>query len=321
MEPAPELEDLTRQIFKFFDIKNAEFIVDAFSRHEGTLAIGTALEEWWEGHAIISAAFNIQLAEMPVVEVVIEKVEAWQEGSIGWVSMIAAFVFDELPTAPMRATIVARKEGTYWRLVNLHVSVPTSNEAVLGRTLTTAFDELVSLVANEPPPISAVGPDGKLTIVFTDIVDSTTMMESLGEESWTSMRQWHDALVTQQTKIFGGVVVKGQGDGFMLAFPANGAATACAVAIQHTVEAGWNGVPVSVRIGLHCGNALEESGDFFGRTVIIAARIASAAKGREVLVSQDVQHSLMGAFALGEPESLTLKGLSGTFTVFPVVLK
>jgi adenylate cyclase len=194
-----------------------------------------------------------------------------------------------------------------------------SNEEILGRTLTTAFDELIDLVHDEPPPISVAAADGSVTIVFTDIESSTALMESLGEDSWTSMLSWHDRLVTSQTQTFGGIVVKGLGDGFMLAFPSPGAATACAIAIQHALVPGWNGIPIPVRIGLHCGNAREESGDFFGRTVIIAARVASAASGREILISQEVQQLLGGAFPLGEPENLRLKGLSGTYSLFPVL--
>jgi class 3 adenylate cyclase len=116
---------------------------------------------------------------------------------------------------------------------------------------------------------------------------------------------WHNQIVMGHTAAFGGIVVKGLGDGFMLAFPAPGATTT-AFAIQNSLASGWNGVPVSVRIGIHSGNAREASGDFFGRTLIIAARIASAAGGCEILISQDVQGALGGAFELGEPETVDL---------------
>jgi hypothetical protein len=119
---------------------------------------------------------------------------------------------------------------------------------------------------------------------------------------------WHDGVVKQQTAVFGGSVVKGQGDGFMLAFPATGSAAACAAAIQRGLSAGWRGIRVPVRMGMHCGNAKAEGGDFFGRTVVIAARVASAAGGGEILVSQAVQEGLGGAFRLDEARSLTFEG-------------
>ena len=76
---------------------------------------------------------------------------------------------------------------------------------------------------------------------------------------------------------------------------------------------------MAVRIGIHNGNAKAESGDFFGRTVVAAARIAGSAAGGELLVSQAVQERLAGAFALGAPRSLLLKGLAGEHPAFPVM--
>jgi class 3 adenylate cyclase len=70
---------------------------------------------------------------------------------------------------------------------------------------------------------------------------------------------------------------------------------------------------------MNCGNAKAEGGDFFGRTVIVAARLANAADGGEILVSQAVQESLGGAFRLDEARSLTLKGLAGQHAAFPII--
>ena len=144
-------------------------------------------------------------------------------------------------------------------------------------------------------------------------------MESLGESSWLELLEWHDTAVRQQTALFGGAVVKGQGDGFMLAFSAAGSAAACAAAIQRSLSAGWAGVPVAIRVGMHTGNAKIEGGDFFGRTVVIAARLSAAASGGEILASQVVQDNLAGAFPLGEARALVLKGLEGHTTVFPIL--
>lgn len=319
MERSPDLETFIAQVHQLYASRSPEFVVDTFSKHPGTLIIGTEAEEWQRGHDVISAAVNIQLEEMPPLSVTTELVEAWEEGTIGWGSARWILQVEDGVATPFRSTIVARKEGTYWKIVTWHVSVPVTNEAVLGRTLTTAFDDLVALVENEPAPPSAIGADGTVTVVFTDIEGSTALMESLGEDTWTDMVAWHDQVITQHTRTFGGTVVKGQGDGFMLAFPAAGAATACALAVQQSLRAGWKGVPVPVRIGLHTGPARQEAGDYFGRTVIVAARVASAASGNEILVSQDVQAVLGGAFPLGEPETMRLKGLAGDFTIFPIL--
>lgn len=217
-----------------------------------------------------------------------------------------------------RTTVVLHEEGAYWRVVQWHSSLGVSNEETLGVEMTTDVDEILSLVRNDPAPVGALAGDGSVTIMFTDIEGSTALLESLGEQAWLELLEWHDGIVRQQTAVFGGNVVKGQGDGFMLAFPATGAAAACATAIQRALRAGWAGVHVPVRIGVHCGNARAEGGDFFGRTVVVAARLASAAGGGEILVSQPVQESLGGAFSLDAPRSLALKGLAGHHSVFPL---
>jgi len=192
------------------------------------------------------------------------------------------------------------------------------NEQVVGMGLTTTVEEILAEVQDEEPPVAATAADGAVTIVFTDIEGSTHLMETLGEQRWLGLLGWHNDAVTQQTSLFGGSVVKGQGDGFMLAFPACGSATACAIATQRLLKGGWEGTPVPTRIGVHCGNAKVEGGDFFGRTVVIAARISSAAGGGEILVSEDVQQILAGAFPLSAPRSIALKGIAGERPVFPV---
>jgi class 3 adenylate cyclase len=214
--------------------------------------------------------------------------------------------------------MVFREEGSFWRVVQWHSSIGVSNEQ-MGTNLTTSVDDILTAIHEEEIPVSATSSDGSVTIMFTDIEGSTSLMESLGEPQWLELLEWHDSVVNQQSRIFGGKIIKGQGDGFMLAFPATGSATACAVAIQKALSAGWAGVQLPVRIGLHRGNAKSEGGDFFGRTVVLAARIAGAAQGSEILVSKAVQEELDGAFSLDEARSLSLKGMAGTYSAFPML--
>ena len=220
---------------------------------------------------------------------------------------------------PLRFTVVVHEEGAFWRIVNWHLSIPVVNEEVFGTELTTTVDKILTMVQGDASPLSALASDGSVTIVFTDIEGSVSLKESLGEQSWLELLSWHNGIVQQQVTIFGGTVVKGQGDGFMLAFPAIGSAAACAVAIQRSLSSGWAGVPVLLRIGMHFGNAKAEGGDFFGRTVVVAARVANAAAGGEILVSQAVQEGLGGAFLLEGARSLLLKGLAGNHSAFPLI--
>jgi class 3 adenylate cyclase len=319
MEPAPELVVLTQRLWRAIADFNADHCLDAFSRQPGGLLIGSADGEWWAGYDTVSAMIRIQFNEMPPVAMDVEETVAWKEGTVGWVASRATATFEGMPPFSLRLTLVLREEGAYWRIAQWHSSAPVPNEDVVGVALTTTLDELLTTLQDEPPPVASMAGDGSVTIVFTDIEGSTSLLESLGEERWLELLQWHDVAVRHQTALFGGSVVKGQGDGFMLAFPASGSAVACATAVQRAMSSGWEGVPVLVRIGLHAGNAKAERGDFFGHTVVVAARVAGAADGGEILASQAVQEDLGGAFRLGGARSLALKGLSGQHTAFPVI--
>jgi len=116
--------------------------------------------------------------------------------------------------------------------------------------------------------------------------------------------------------------VKTQGDGFMIAFASARRALGCAVAIQRAMAAydEHAEAPVRLRIGLHTGEATREGYDFFGRSVIVAARIAAAARGGEILVSSLVRELTGGAkeFAFDGGRELELKGLSGLQRAFAV---
>ena len=317
MEPAPELVLFMEQLYRSYAAFDAEAVNDGIARNSGSLVIGTAPDEWHLGYDAIAPLFRVQFQEMPPVQFEVEDIVAWKEGTVGWIASRALLAIEGMPSVPTRATLVLHEEGAYWRIVQWHFSMPAANEEALGVGLTTNVEEILTMVQDEGPPVT--GADGSITVMFTDIEGSTALMETLGEESWLELLEWHDRALRQQVTLFGGSVVKNLGDGFMLGFPATGSAAACAVAIQRAVSAGWVGVPVAVRIGMHNGNAKAEAGDFFGRTVVVAARVAGAAAGGEILASQAVQEGLDGAFPLGEARSLSLKGLGGRHSVFPML--
>jgi len=107
----------------------------------------------------------------------------------------------------------------------------------------------------------------------------------------------------------------------MVAFQSAGKALACASAIQKAlVERNETAAePVRVRMGLHAGEVIKEGEDFFGRNVIMAARVASQAHGGEVLVSGVVKALLGGSDTVwGDSRTVSLKGLSGEHEIWAV---
>jgi class 3 adenylate cyclase len=118
-----------------------------------------------------------------------------------------------------------------------------------------------------------------------------------------------------------GQVVKSLGDGHMLAFASAASALRAAAEIQRTFQQPHDGEWLHLRVGVHTGEVLRQSDDYFGRAVITAARVAAAAQGDEVLASSIVVELTenVEAFTFGEPRSEVLKGLPGLHALFPLM--
>jgi class 3 adenylate cyclase len=145
------------------------------------------------------------------------------------------------------------------------------------------------------------------TFMFTDIVDSTKLVEVLGEEKWRKLLTWHDRRLRELIEQAGGEVIKQTGDGYFAAFQTPAAAIEAAAGIQRSLDEHEPLAP-DVRIGMHTGGAFhKEDADYAGQGVHMAARIGALAGGGEILVSRD---SLDGGtrFPLSEPRLETLKG-------------
>jgi class 3 adenylate cyclase len=160
--------------------------------------------------------------------------------------------------------------------------------------------------------------DGTVTVLFTDVEDFTGLSEGLGDIEASRRLRDHQALVRREVDAHGGVEITCQGDGFMVAFDGARRALRAAVAIQRACEAEDEGM--RVRMGLHTGEAIREDEDLFGRTVIVAARIAATAHGGEILVSAMLRQLSDGSgeFAFGPPRAEALKGLPGVHDLYPV---
>ena len=145
------------------------------------------------------------------------------------------------------------------------------------------------------------------TFMFTDIVDSTKLIEALGEEKWRKLLTWHDRRLRELIEEAGGEVIKQTGDGYFAAFRTPAAAMEAAAGIQHALDE-HEPIAPDVRIGVHTGGAFhKEDDDYAGQGVHMAARIGALARGGEILVSRE---SLDGGsrFSLSEPRSEKLKG-------------
>jgi class 3 adenylate cyclase len=201
-------------------------------------------------------------------------------------------------------------------------SAATATQARDGRT---SVDEVASSVGSERPSLRpAAAPDGTVTILFSDIEASTQMNERLGDVQWLELLRAHHAIVREQVHQHGGFEVKAQGDGFMIAFPSARRAVQCARAIQRAIDSELGDradAPIRLRIGLHTGEAIKEEADFYGKNIVLAARIADRARGGEILASSVVKQltESAGDLHFENERELELDGLAGTHTVYRVV--
>lgn len=196
-------------------------------------------------------------------------------------------------------------------------------EQGVGGFLTSSIEELTGIaLANRKEIARLTGPDGTITIFFSDIVESTALNEQHGDEAWVQILERHDKLVRKQVAARRGHVVKSQGDGFMVVFGDPADAIASALGVQSRLDelgtSGRRGLPVRVRMGMHVGTAIEREGDWFGRNVAMAARVAAQADAERILVSEEVREMVGDDpfIEFSEPISVELKGFPGQHTLW-----
>ena len=218
---------------------------------------------------------------------------------------------------------LARRLGMK-RLIEQSLAVKLRAQGLDTADTACSIDALWTTVEREQPDLLYyAAPNGTVTILFTDMENSTSMIEQFGDQRAQEILRVHNAIVREQVAVHGGFEVKSQGDGFMVVFRGPRRAVHCAIAIERalaTYVEQHPEAPIRVRIGLHTGEAIAEDGDFFGRAVILAARIAARAHGGEILVSSLLKEltESAGDIHFDPPREVELKGLTGTHSLHPI---
>jgi class 3 adenylate cyclase len=162
---------------------------------------------------------------------------------------------------------------------------------------------------------------GTRTVLFTDIVGHTEMMQRLGDAKGRDVLREHERITRDLLRQHGGAEVKTMGDGFMASFGSVTSAMDCAIALQRAFAAHTDSMPepLHVRVGLNAGEPIEEDGDLFGATVILASRIAAKAGAGEILVPDTVRGLLSGKnFLFGDRGEFVPKGFDETVRLWDV---
>ena len=159
------------------------------------------------------------------------------------------------------------------------------------------------------------------TIVFTDIVSSTDLVNRLGDAAARDIFRGHDKIIRNKLKKYKGTELQNLGDGFMLSFESATLAIKCACAIQR--EIAQNLPQIHIRIGINTGDVVNREGRRpFGRAVVIASRIVSECEGGQILIS-DICKELAagGKFSFIQKGNFKPKGFNESIKLHEVPWK
>ena len=159
------------------------------------------------------------------------------------------------------------------------------------------------------------------TIVFTDMVSSTDLVNRLGDADARDLFLQHDNIIRNQIKKYSGTELQNLGDGFMLSFDSATAAIKCACAIQKEITQNLPRIPI--RIGINTGEIVKREGRRpFGQAVVMASRIVSECEGGQILISDISKQLAAGSkFSFNEKGKFKPKGFDEHTRIHEVVWK
>src|SRR4051812_35732361 len=155
---------------------------------------------------------------------------------------------------------------------------------------------------------------GTVTVVFTDLAESTALRTRLGEQIADVVRRDHDHALAEVVGRHRGRVVKATGDGVLATFDSASDAVCAAVAMQQAVH--WLGrsrrLELAIRVGLSSGDVSWENGDCFGLPVVEAARLEETAEPGQILCAEIVRELARGRAQVEfrHVGALSMKGLN-----------
>lgn len=307
-------------------------------------AMGALWEEDWHTYTevAIGTYFHWKHGDRASVIAELYRAAATQEALQLVVGALRDVDVSERLGAVETPTLVVRTEGSFPDLRDLTrrlaAGLPRAEVKVVpGETgwwdfyddedlLVTTVNDFLGLkapVGDDPrSQDSAAAPGVVRTVLFTDMVGHTEMMQCLGDAGGRQVLREHERVTRELLGTHGGLEVKTIGDGFMASFASVSNAMRCAIALQRGFAdlAHEMPEPISIRVGLNAGEPIEEDGDLFGSTVILASRIAAEADAGQILVPDSVRGLLTGkTFVFSDRGGFVPKGFAETVRLSEVI--
>lgn len=319
-----EVRSVVYRMAECYGMKDVDGVLDTFVG-EGSSLVGTGSDELRFGLAAVHLQIARDISEVDTLSFGMEavRVDVFGDAAFAFANAVISATFgSEQFRFPLRSTFGLVRTDDGWRIAQLHTSIAPHQQGE-GRSFPvkltkTLSDLLTSIDTSAGSSVLESKALDTATIIFTDIVDSTALSQSMGDEMWSEVIGAHFKTVGEIVEGEGGSVVKTLGDGGMFVFPSGTAALLAAIQTQRTVTSSVEH-RLNLRVGVHTGDVVQGQNDYIGLTVNKAARVAAAAKGDQILVSSTtadiVNHS---EIEFGEPMTVQLKGLAGTHTLLPL---
>ncbi|WP_271949383.1 nuclear transport factor 2 family protein [Ruegeria faecimaris] len=314
--PSPELVAVIRRWNDAVRLKDRAALMNLLSSSEHLRYQGSADGESWSGQ-VFRQGFADHTREIPDFSWDEHSLEAFECGDIGWAHCEATLAFTSNGKATLhRFTFVLHLENGVWKMIQMHVSNPTSNMEKIG----IEHEALNALIAAARQEFTQDQQEGAASVMFTDIAGSSEITRQVGDHKWTALISSHFDLAENLIHTHGGRLVKSLGDGTMSIFSSVHDAIQAATEFQRENAALQSDIPLGLRVGIHTGDVIQRDEDFFGSVVNKAARVTGLCGANEILVT-DVTRLLLGATAglqFSAPISAQLKGFGGPQTVYRV---
>ena len=318
-----EVRAVVYRMAERYGSKDVDGVLETFV--DNPLLVGTGEDELRFGGDSVRLQIARDVSEPDQLSYSVDKlhVDVFGDAAFAFADAVVNASFgDDGFRFPVRSTFGLVRTNAGWRIAQVHTSAahrqqpqgrsfPVNLTKTLSNLLTAIDDDAGASVLNSETL-------GTATILFTDIVDSTVMSQSMGDREWSRLITSHFDSTRRIVEGTGGTVVKTLGDGGMFVFSSGTSALLAAIEVQQAVTS-TEGDPISIRVGVHTGDVVQDRNDYIGLTVNKAARVAAAAQGGQILISATtadiVNHSDL---ALGETIAVELKGLEGTHILTPL---